>query len=294
MGVLGLLAASDVGLVQYYQRMFEASPVALALADEAGLLVLANDAYCTLVGRSLAEILGHSSREFTHVDDLAQHAAMQHLMAAAEAVGDTLRVEKRYQRPDGSVRWGWVSVASIAGPEGQGWTMAVVQDTTERKDAEDALQDAATTDSLTGLLNRRGWRDALNQLILMGEHVAPLTLAVLDLDHFKVYNDTHGHPAGDHLLRGFARRARRSLRGADVLARWGGEEFALALPRCARNDAEAVLADLAALVPAEQTFSAGFTTLRAGESVADCWDRADTLLYRAKRRGRNRVITDPA
>jgi len=193
-GVLGLLAASDVGLVRYYQRMVEASPVAFALADEAGLLVLANDAYCTLVGRSMAEILGHSSREFTHVEDLAQHAAMQHLMAAAEAVGDTLRVEKRYQRPDGSVRWGWVSVASIAGPEGQGWTMAVVQDTTERRDAEDALQDAATTDSLTGLLNRRGWRDALNQLILMGEHVAPLTLAVLDLDHFKVQR--HPWPPG--------------------------------------------------------------------------------------------------
>jgi diguanylate cyclase (GGDEF)-like protein len=121
----------------------------------------------------------------------------------------------------------------------------------------------------------------------------PLTIAVLDIDHFKAYNDTHGHPAGDQVLREFAARARTVLRRGDVLARWGGEEFALALPRCGSPDASTVLAGLSEVMPHGLTFSAGHTTMADGESVADTWDRADTLLYTAKHRGRDRIITDP-
>jgi GGDEF domain-containing protein len=91
----------------------------------------------------------------------------------------------------------------------------------------------------------------------------PLTIAVLDIDHFKAYNDTHGHPAGDQVLREFAARARTVLRRGDVLARWGGEEFALALPRCGSPDASTVLAGLSEVMPHGLTFSAGHTTMAA-------------------------------
>ena len=170
--------------------------------------------------------------------------------------------------------------------------MAVVHDTTDRRGAEEALHDAAHTDALTGLVNRRGWRAGLRRLLAAAEPPAPLTLVMLDMDNFKAYNDTHGHHAGDILLREFATKARGALRPTDLFARWGGEEFALALPHCPSANAATILADLAALVPHSQTFSAGHTTLRPNESVTDCWDRSDDLLYAAKRAGRHRALTD--
>ena len=275
----------------WLRQMFEASPVAQALADEHGALVMANDAYCTLVGRDRDDLLGRTSKEFTHPDDLAEHVAMESLMERAKAEGTALRVEKRYLRPDGEVRWGWLSVAHVDGPDGTTWTMTIVHDSTERRQVEDALQTEATTDALTGLLNRRGWRRRLYQMVIGWNRVEPVALAMIDIDHFKRFNDTHGHPAGDDLLRDFATRARAALRDDDLLARWGGEEFALALPGCDRDEARLVLSQVAALVPAEQTFSAGYDTMRAGETLNQCLERIDDFLYEAKRDGRNRLTT---
>lgn len=276
----------------WYRAMFETSPVGVVLSDEAGLVVLANPAYCTLVGRSRTELVGRSSRGFTHPDDLAQHGDVERLMAAVEVGDAALQLEKRYVRPDGTLRWAWVAVAYVTGPSGEQWTMATVHDVTERRHTEDALRTQASTDPLTGLWNRRGWRNEMRQLLLRREPTESLTIAMLDIDHFKTYNDVHGHHAGDVLLQELGARARAALRSDDVLARWGGEEFALALPRCTTEDAATILGLLARVVPDGQTFSAGYTTMRVGESVADTWDRADTLLYTAKRRGRHRAITD--
>ena len=160
----------------WYKAMFEASPVAFALADEDGLLTLANEAYCRLVGREREWLMGRSSREFTHPDDLAGHAAMGQLMNVAAAHGTRLRVEKRYIRPDGELRWGWVSVASVSGPQGERWTMAVVYNTTERRGAEDTLMTEATTDALTDLRNRRGWLQDAQALLTAWDRVEPSPL----------------------------------------------------------------------------------------------------------------------
>ncbi len=272
-------------------EVFESSPVAFSIRDEDGMLVMVNAAYCTLTGRPRADLLGRAPRVFTHPEDIPKNNLMMEHLAAAEVGDPPLRLEKRYVHPDGTVRWGWVSLARVVGPEGQRWTMAVVHDTTDRRGAEEALHDAAHTDALTGLVNRRGWRAGLRRL-LATESPAPLTLVMLDMDNFKAYNDSHGHHAGDILLREFATKARDALRPTDLLARWGGEEFALALPHCPSMNAATILTDLAALVPHSQTFSAGHTTLRPNESVTDCWDRADDLLYTAKRAGRHRALTD--
>lgn len=273
-------------------EVFESSPVAFNIQDEDGVLVMVNAAYCTLTGRPRADLLGRSPRVFTHPEDILKNILMLEHLAAVEVGDPPLRLEKRYVHPDGTVRWGWVSLSRAVGPEGQRWTMAVVHDTTDRRGAEEALHDAAHTDALTGLVNRRGWRAGLRRLLAAAEPPAPLTLVMLDMDNFKAYNDTHGHHAGDILLREFATKARGALRPTDLFARWGGEEFALALPHCPSANAATILADLAALVPHSQTFSAGHTTLRPNESVTDCWDRADDLLYAAKRAGRHRALTD--
>ncbi|GGF10010.1 hypothetical protein GCM10007298_02450 [Williamsia phyllosphaerae] len=278
---------------EWFRVMFDASTVPIGLADEDGLLRAANAAYCAMVGRSWAEIAGRSSREFTHPDDLAQHAAVEGMMAQARARGDDLRIEKRYVHPDGTVRWGWVSVSAVSGPGGRAWTMAVIHDTTDRRIAEDRLLTAAVTDPLTGLLNRRGWFERLARFEETSSHPeTPLILAVLDFDRFKAYNDTRGHHAGDRLLVEFATAA-SEVAGDDALfSRWGGEEFALALPGRQTSQAHAVLQAMGAVMPDSQTFSAGFAELRPTESVADCFDRADTRLYRAKRDGPGQIRGD--
>ncbi|WP_143546779.1 sensor domain-containing diguanylate cyclase [Rhodococcus sp. 06-235-1A] len=277
---------------RWYREMFEASTVGLALADENGLLVLANDAYAAIVGCPRHLLAGRSSREFTHPDDLAQHAAMEQIMDEAKACGESVHVEKRYLHADGSVRWGWISASEVPGPGGARWTMAVVHDTTDRRRVEDDLRVAAQTDALTGLLNRRGWRDRLHALTTQPEIDATLALAMIDFDRFKSYNDEHGHGRGDRLLVRFSVAAADLLGARASIARWGGEEFALAMPGVGSTTMAAVLTELATVVPDKQTFSAGYATLRAGETVDDCFDRADMLLYRAKFDGGARSYGD--
>lgn len=171
--------------------------------------------------------------------------------------------------------------------------MAVIHDTTDRRRTEDDLLTAASTDQLTGLLNRRGWMARLAEFEHSAAHIGgDLVLAIIDLDRFKAYNDSRGHDAGDRLLAEFARAMVASACEAAVLARWGGEEFALALPGSAAVHIDGVLRGLARRVPDGQTFCAGYATVLARESVAECFTRADARLYEAKRQGRGRVFGD--
>jgi diguanylate cyclase (GGDEF)-like protein len=116
-----------------------------------------------------------------------------------------------------------------------------------------------------------------------------LCVAIADLDHFKNYNDTYGHPAGDALLRELADSWRRRVRPYDLLVRWGGEEFAIALPDCPVEVAVEVLERLRASVPLGQTVSIGVAERGSEESVESLMSRADRALYDAKESGRNRI-----
>jgi diguanylate cyclase (GGDEF)-like protein len=156
----------------------------------------------------------------------------------------------------------------------------------ERGDLLAQMSDMASTDSLTGLPNRRAWEARLSEALLCAE---PVMLAMLDLDHFKDYNDTHGHPAGDRLLRETAAAWRDELRAGDFLARVGGEEFALLLPSASSKDAAAVVERLRARVPYEQTCSAGIVARQAHEDEDSLVARADEALYASKAAGRDRI-----
>ncbi|MGC2373986.1 MAG: sensor domain-containing diguanylate cyclase [Solirubrobacteraceae bacterium] len=158
--------------------------------------------------------------------------------------------------------------------------------TIKRADLLLQLTDMASTDALTGLPNRRAWDTKLSQAVLGEER---FVLAMLDLDHFKDFNDTQGHPAGDRLLKETAAAWREELRAGDFLARIGGEEFALLLPPCATDDALMVIERLRERVPYDQTCSAG-VVVRDDESPDALMARADEALYRAKAAGRDRAL----
>lgn len=164
------------------------------------------------------------------------------------------------------------------------------------------IQAMAIRDELTGLFNRRHMQALLEQETLRcARSGRSYCVALLDIDHFKRINDRHGHAAGDAALRCFAGASQAALRSADVLARWGGEEFVLMLADTKMPLALAGLERLRAQVAAMEitvgakyvglTVSAGLTEHLAGETLTQTLERADQLLYEAKAAGRNRVVS---
>jgi diguanylate cyclase (GGDEF)-like protein/PAS domain S-box-containing protein len=153
------------------------------------------------------------------------------------------------------------------------------------------LEGLSRTDELTGLPNRRAWDELLpRELAVTRRTGRPLSVAMLDLDHFKTYNDTRGHMAGDRLLRAAASLWRSHLRETDVLARWGGEEFVMLLPACDLESAAMLVGRLAGLLPDGVTFSAGVAAWDEQLSPDELVAQADAALYQAKASGRDRVV----
>jgi diguanylate cyclase (GGDEF)-like protein len=155
----------------------------------------------------------------------------------------------------------------------------------------------ARTDALTGVPNRRSWDYELGRAYeLAREHDDHLAVAVLDLDHFKAFNDGHGHQAGDLLLKEAATAWRAALPADALLARYGGEEFAVLLPGHRLDEAAAAIARLRGCTPGGQTFSAGVCEWRYAGQPANpvlLVTHADRALYRAKQSGRDRVAVAP-
>jgi two-component system, cell cycle response regulator len=166
----------------------------------------------------------------------------------------------------------------------------------------------AITDALTSLHNRRYMESHLGTLV--DEAAArgkPLSLLILDIDFFKSINDNYGHDAGDDVLREFATRVRKSIRGIDLACRYGGEEFVVVMPETDVAVAQVVAERIRRRIAAEPfpiqkgkgtidvTISIGIAALAVADDTAETiLKRADQALYRAKRDGRNRVVADAA
>jgi diguanylate cyclase (GGDEF)-like protein len=166
------------------------------------------------------------------------------------------------------------------------------------------VQQLATRDELTGLPNRRHVQEWMaHELARQERQGALLCVALIDLDHFKRINDTHGHAAGDEVLRRFSQGARAVLRQGDVMARWGGEEFMLVMPSTTLAQASEVLlrVQLVMRQPASWgdspgtpvSFSAGLTAHLPSEPLDEAVQRADRALYAAKHAGRDRIVSEP-
>ena len=173
--------------------------------------------------------------------------------------------------------------------------------TLELEAANRALDLQARTDALTGLLNRRGFETQMAFAVSLARRSSrPLSLITVDVDHFKRVNDTHGHEAGDEVLRRLARTLESRLRGSDVVARLGGEEFVALLPDTDLNGAQSIAQALVTAMAEQQdpvvgtiTVSAGVATMRgADDTGAAMLRRGDAALYEAKGQGRNRVCVE--
>ncbi|MBP9655465.1 MAG: GGDEF domain-containing protein [Rhodocyclaceae bacterium] len=153
------------------------------------------------------------------------------------------------------------------------------------------LTQLAREDSLTGVANRRTLDERLPQEMARATRQKyALSVVMIDLDHFKRFNDRRGHAAGDALLRNAAQAWLRQLRPSDLLARYGGEEFTLVLPACDEEQAEHMVERLQPLVPEKQTFSAGIATWNGMDDAQALLAAADRALLQAKRGGRNRIV----
>lgn len=205
----------------------------------------------------------------------------------------------------------WISVSETL--RADGWLLVVTTDVTPLKTSEATLRQArdhavaaSITDSLTGLYSRGHIFRRLDELLVSAREMRfSLTVAAIDLDHFKLVNDKHGHAVGDQVLRHFGQTIRQSVRPIDLVGRIGGEEFLVLLPNAEALGAAQALARLRGIFNAESpvaalprlrlAFSSGLTTAGPADTADQIYNRADHALYQAKATGRNRsTVIDPA
>jgi diguanylate cyclase (GGDEF)-like protein/PAS domain S-box-containing protein len=279
----------------------EAAANGIVITDPDARIEWVNPAFETLTGYRREEVMGIRPAELVKsgLHDQAFYSTMWQTILA----GQTWRGEIINKKRDGSLYNEELIIAPVLDESGVvRHFVGIKQDISERKRLEAELLQLATTDSLTGLPNRRQFLALLEQESARQKRCSEpaRSLLMLDLDHFKQINDCHGHAAGDAVLRHFADLVRANLRKTDLAGRLGGEEFAILLIgsdlASASEFAEGLRKEVAAdLVEFDGktlrvNVSIGVTQLSAADASADVTlARADTALYLAKERGRNRV-----
>lgn len=278
-------------------------PTYIYMKDRARRYVYANKPTLELFGCTAEELAGSPDSRFfppetvARLHEIDSRVLEQDADTAEEVIVDT---------PDGQRRVYWEIKTPIyeGNDRSRVWGLCGIStDITERKALEGKLEQQAHLDYLTGLSNRRHFMEqGETELARAQRHGHLLSVFMLDIDHFKQFNDTYGHKAGDQVLQKLAEVMRATLRTVDILGRVGGEEFAVLLPETALAEAVEVAERLRQAVeqapvvfeaglPQHFTVSIGVTTQRVRETNLDILlNEADRALYRAKEAGRNRVV----
>lgn len=245
-----------------------------------------------LLGRPLSVLLPGDS--LSHLEFILKEA--QETLASHPGTVVRRVVEIRPRRKNGKHLWVEASLNIHMNDAGKIEIQGTSRDITERKEAE-ALRLISYTDQLTGLYNRHFLNSILDEEMERSDRYGhPLSIAMLDLDHFKQVNDTHGHLMGDEVLKSVASTMLSTVRGADVVVRYGGEEFLVLMPDTAlegaRVTAEKIRTSLEHIrhpVAGKVTVSLGVGSRIHSESRDRWLRRVDEALYRAKEQGRNRI-----
>lgn len=264
-----------------------------------------NNAIETLIGRPLPGLTVHPEtalRVIHPADRKILNKKLQNLLKQKEA-NNTWDVEVRLIKQR---RWIWVRIlANVAESSSNLFPQSIVgiiQEITEEKKRETILRHHACTDPLTGILNRREFMNNAEDFFNAADREnKPCSLLALDIDHFKLINDTYGHAAGDNALRCFVSLCKTCIRETDIFGRIGGEEFAVLLPSTEKSVA-IIIAERIRKTIEGATIRSGETTLKLTASIgvsdnfnirsfSELLQQADRMLYRAKRKNRNRVCS---
>jgi diguanylate cyclase (GGDEF)-like protein/PAS domain S-box-containing protein len=275
--------------------LYEPDPKGQELVSSAVVGAQVNQIHLPFTGRPSGAATAFSSGQPYFIADLTGHEGV------AQGVREDLNVVSalwqpvvRNGVPIGVLTLAWEERVADPGERVRslmGLLAAEAAVAIERADLLARLETVARTDDLTGLANRRAWEEHLpRELSRAHRDGRPLCVAMLDLDHFKEYNDERGHQAGDRLLKQVSGAWREMLRPSDMLARYGGEEFSLVLPNCPIEKGMEVVERLREYMVAGQTCSAGIAAWDGDEPPEALVRRADTALYQAKAAGRDRSI----
>jgi diguanylate cyclase (GGDEF)-like protein/PAS domain S-box-containing protein len=282
------------------RKLFEVSPVSLVLTSAATKrVILANRRTSELFELDPEKMVGqHPTDFYVHPE------ARELLLARVEKEGHVENFEAVLKTATGRTFHALMSAQRLL-YNGEPAIVASALDISAQKAVEEQLRELATRDSLTDCVNRRYFMEiAAKELERADRYGNSVTIAMIDVDHFKDINDKFGHAAGDRVLRTIADRCRSALRKTDVLGRFGGEEFVVLFVETGLAEAQRVAVRLLARVAEPMTgsefvemavtISAGVVERRPGETLDSMLRVADEALYQAKRDGRNRVVTsDP-
>jgi diguanylate cyclase (GGDEF)-like protein/PAS domain S-box-containing protein len=240
------------------------------------------------------EMVGRRPEDFVLSDDLPvlRAAVDRAFLPDAQIDSATVRMRKK----DGSIAWMEMNARVIRDEEtGEPREfVAVMRNITERKLVEEKLFVLAHRDGLTGLWNRRAFDEALEREWQRTLDGSGISLLLLDIDHFKAFNDRHGHPVGDECLRSVSAAVNGVVRAGDVVARYGGEEIAVILPDTSIEDAVELAERIRSAIERSGvvTASIGVAAASGGhDSPENIVHAADSAMYQAKAAGRNRVAT---
>jgi len=285
-----------------YRATFEQAAVGITHVAPDGQYLEANPRFCDLVGYDREELLGMTIKDLTHPDDLSGNFALIDDLLSGRR--ESVHIEKRYRHRDGHMIW--VNLAASTVRLGNGLVerfVVVTEDVTEARKLSEELSYQARHDLLTGLINRHEFERRLGHFL---EEVADgqMTGAIfyMDLDQFKLVNDTAGHVAGDELLRQLSHELLGQIRNSDVLSRLGGDEFGVLLRGCDIEDALVVAEKIQRAVEAF-SFAWANKKFRIGVSIGvvalgadslpsptEVLQAADTACYMGKEQGRNKVV----
>lgn len=264
--------------------------VITSTTDLSGKITQASEAFCDISGYSKAELVGKNHRIIRHED--MPKTIYTELWKTIQA-GNVWQGEIKNKHKDGSSYWTDATISPIRNEQGEIISYTAIRyDITDKK----RIEELSVTDRLTQLYNRLKIDEIFAmKLASAGRYKTPLSVIIIDLDHFKLVNDTWGHQAGDDVLKEFAALIKSNVRETDIVGRWGGEEF-LILSDTDLDSATQLSEKLREKVSAfkfsfagHKTGSFGVSSYHAGDDEKSMMKRADEALYRAKENGRNRV-----